>query len=76
MRFIVTAVTISRRTRRRVGKHFTEIVTGRSPADAERRFEFEWNARPGDLDVKVVDVRTAHDRPRRRVIPEGGAPLT
>lgn len=69
MKFIVTAVPISRATRRRVGKARTEIIDTslcapcfaglKDPVEVERAFEAHWNdAEPTSRDIiKVVDVR-------------------
>jgi hypothetical protein len=68
MKFIVTAVAISRKTRRRVGKARTEVIDtatntmfdGVTDASAvEVRYEAFWNdVNPDSPDiVKVVDVR-------------------
>jgi hypothetical protein len=68
MKFAVTAVAISRRSRRRVGKARTEMIDTqtnklfrhcRAPKDIEARYESFWNdLNPNSRDiVKVVDIR-------------------
>lgn len=68
MKFAVTAVAISRKTRKRVGKARVEIIDTLSntffdgvtePAAVEARYESFWNdLNPNSPDtVKVVDVR-------------------
>jgi hypothetical protein len=68
MKFAVTAVAMSRATRRRVGKARVEVIdtkdnlmfrTSKTPADVEAVYESFWNdLNPNSEDVvKVVDVR-------------------
>lgn len=68
MKFAVTAVAISRSTRRRVGKSRVEIIDTidnllfkecHTPKDVEEKYEAFWNdLNPNSPDtVKVVDVR-------------------
>lgn len=67
MKFAVTAVAISRATRRRMGKARTEIVDTDgdprfqgcvTPLQVEETYENSWNKITDTLDlVKVVDVR-------------------
>lgn len=70
MKFAVTAVSVSRRTRRRCGKARVEIVDTSSnpifggvtePEAVEARYEAFWNHTNPDSPtvVKVVDVRPA-----------------
>jgi len=68
MKFAVTAVAISRRTRRRMGKAKTEVIDTahnelfmqlEDPKEIEEAYEHWWNClNPNSPDtVKVVDVR-------------------
>jgi hypothetical protein len=58
-KFLVTAVTISRGTRRRVGKSWVELVEvpdETRPLDVERQFETAHSKQKTAI-AKVIDVR-------------------
>jgi len=68
MKFILTVVPMSRATRRRVGKSYTEIVEvpdGSLPLSIEEKYEAERNQSPSSTVVKVIDVRPASDQRER-----------
>src|SRR5687767_13301384 len=68
MKFILTVVPMSRATRRRVGKSYTDIVEaheGSLPLSVEGEYEAEHNQSPSSTVVKVIDVRPASDQGTR-----------
>lgn len=66
--FILTMVPMSRETRRRIGKSFTDIVEipePTTPLAIEQAYEALHNGPSSNRVVKVIDVRPASNGPTR-----------
>jgi hypothetical protein len=59
MTFLLTAVPMSRRTRRRIGKSFTAVVDAdaKFPFSVEQKFERDYAIEHPQEIAKVIDVR-------------------